>query len=127
MTYLDESFLVSPMNKQQQLSNQNSRGQTLRLRTKKQTKAAKSKHRKQVKVKKTPRKRTVGVAKMLPRTPAKEPVAQPPVKNASKGQGQTDQKNRQGLMQFFADAGRVVAYAAPVLFALLKTRKIAMA
>jgi hypothetical protein len=126
MTFLDDSYLPNASVSKKRLSGQ-SGGQTLRLRTKKQTKAAKSKARKQVKVKKTPKKRTVGVAKMLPRTPAKEPAPQPPVKNASKRHSDQQQKKQGGLVQFLVGAGRAVAYAAPVLLALMKTRKVAMA
>ena len=108
--YLDETMILSPINKT--LVSQSSK--TPQLKTKKQTKAAKAKHRKLLKSSK----KKVLKSKMMPRTPAKEPPSQPPLKKGANNKGH-------GLFQLFADAGRVLAPVAAVVFAVVKSRSLA--
>ena len=123
MEYLDDGVILSPTNKQ--LGQKNS--VVLELRTKKQTKAAKAKRRKNVKASRTPKKKATS-KKMLPRTPAREPKVQKPLQSTSKGETGTKQNaQKEAVMKFFAGAGRVVACLAPFLFAAVKSRKLATA
>ncbi len=123
-------------------------GKPLELRVKKQTKAAKQKQKKILKRSASSARRSSGSSKnggMLPKTPAKEPRPQSPLKEFAKKpmafDGQDDDKENaartprhgaRGLLGHLAGAGKLaLALAAPVLIAVARsqtgTRQAAMA
>ena len=91
----------------------------LELRTRKQTKAAKAKHRKSLKRSRTPRKKAPRA--MAPRTPAKEPRIQEPLKKSKRNAKEDDSSDKRPALL------KIVAVLAPILtLTLAGTRKLAL-
>ncbi|QDZ20373.1 hypothetical protein HOP50_04g28900 [Chloropicon primus] len=114
MEYLEEGMILSPKQKQVVFAS----NKVTELRTKKQTKSARRKSLKRSKFSGTPKKRaTTSRLNMAPRTPAKEPKPQEPLKSSRKDQAENQP---QGLLRLFAIITPVITLA------LAGTRKLAL-